>query len=107
LDWPIIINRSRWFVISSPPPICCHSFSFIGGIAKEYITKLGCEKYFLRDHILSTCGDALTENKKPYANSMIRTYPKYGTLAQLIPLLKQARHGEVADLTPAKFIWVF
>jgi len=41
-DW------SRWFVISSPPPICCPSFSFIGGVANEYITKLGCEKYFLR-----------------------------------------------------------
>ncbi len=31
-DW------SRWFAI------CCPSFSFIGGVAKEYITKLGCEK---------------------------------------------------------------
>jgi hypothetical protein len=41
-DW------SRWFVISSPSPICCPSFSFIGGVAKEYGTKLGCEKYFLR-----------------------------------------------------------
>jgi hypothetical protein len=41
-DW------SRWFAISSPPPICCPSFSFIGGVAKEYITILGCEKYFCR-----------------------------------------------------------
>ncbi len=39
-DW------SRWFAISSPLPICCPSFSFMGGVAKEYITKLGCEKYF-------------------------------------------------------------
>jgi hypothetical protein len=38
----------RWFVISSPPPICYPSFSFIGGVAKEYITTLGCEKYFCR-----------------------------------------------------------
>ncbi len=31
-DW------SRWFVISSsPPPICCPSFSLISGVAKEYI----------------------------------------------------------------------
>jgi hypothetical protein len=41
-DW------SRWFVINSPPPICCPSLSFIGGVAKEYITKLGLEKYFRR-----------------------------------------------------------
>jgi hypothetical protein len=31
----------------------------MGGIAEEYITKLGCEKYFHRIHILSTTGDAL------------------------------------------------
>jgi hypothetical protein len=30
------------------PPICYRNFSFIGGVAKEYITKLGCEKYFRR-----------------------------------------------------------
>jgi hypothetical protein len=32
---------------------------FMGGIAKEFITKLGCEKYFHKIHILSTSGDAL------------------------------------------------
>jgi hypothetical protein len=31
----------------------------MGGAAKEYITKLGCEKYFSQGHILSTDGDAL------------------------------------------------
>jgi hypothetical protein len=31
-----------------PSPICCPPFSFVGGVAEEYITKLGCEKYFLR-----------------------------------------------------------
>ncbi len=41
-------NWSRWFAISSLPPIRCPSFSFIAGVAKEYITKLGCEKYFSR-----------------------------------------------------------
>jgi len=41
-------DSSRWFATSSPPPICCPPFSFIGGVAKEYITKLGCEKYFRR-----------------------------------------------------------
>jgi hypothetical protein len=39
-----------WFAISSLPPICYPSFSFIGGVAKEYTTKLGCEKYFRRSH---------------------------------------------------------
>jgi hypothetical protein len=34
-------------------------FSFICGVAKEYITKLGCEKYFHHGHMLSTAGDAL------------------------------------------------
>jgi hypothetical protein len=39
--------------------ICCPSFSFMGGVAKEYITKLGCEIYFHYDDIVSTAGDAL------------------------------------------------
>jgi len=39
-DW------SRWFAISSPSPICCPGFSFTGGVVKECLTKLGCEKYF-------------------------------------------------------------
>jgi hypothetical protein len=38
-DW------SRWFVISSTPPICCLRVSVVmGGVAKSKITKLGCEK---------------------------------------------------------------
>jgi hypothetical protein len=43
-------DSSRWFAISSPSPICCPSFGFTGGIAKEYRTLLGCEKYFSRSH---------------------------------------------------------
>jgi hypothetical protein len=43
-DW------SRWFVISSPLPICGPSFRFMGGVAKEYITKLGCENIFSESH---------------------------------------------------------
>jgi len=43
-------DSSRWFAISSPSPICCPSFGFTGGIAKEYRTLLGCEKYFARSH---------------------------------------------------------
>jgi hypothetical protein len=41
-------DLSRWFAISIPPPIWCPGFGFVGGVAKEYITKLGCEKYFRR-----------------------------------------------------------
>ncbi len=52
-------DSSRWSAISCPPPICCLSFSFLGGVAKEYIPKLGCEKYFSQGHILSIGGDAL------------------------------------------------
>jgi hypothetical protein len=43
------------FAISIVPLlICCPSFSFIVGVAKESkTTKLGCEKYFLEGHVLS------------------------------------------------------
>jgi hypothetical protein len=43
-------NWSRWFgfLILVPWPICCPNFSFMGGVAKKEITKLGCEKYFWR-----------------------------------------------------------
>jgi hypothetical protein len=51
-DW------SRWFAISSPRPICSLCFSFMGGIAKQQITKLRFRKVFLQGHILSTTGDA-------------------------------------------------
>jgi hypothetical protein len=31
----------------------------MGGVVKEYITKLGCESCFAQGYILSTAGDAL------------------------------------------------
>jgi hypothetical protein len=35
----------------------------MGGVAKQYIIKLGCEKYFCRvTYILSTGGDALNSS---------------------------------------------
>ncbi len=37
--------------LSSLPPICCPNCSFMGGVAKEYITKLGCEFFFVGSHI--------------------------------------------------------
>jgi hypothetical protein len=57
-DW------SRWFAISSPHPLAVPSFSFMAGVAKEYITKLGCEKYFRRVTLPSTAGDALIPVKR-------------------------------------------
>jgi hypothetical protein len=47
-DWPIIMVGPGGLLFVVPQPICCPSFSFMGGVAKEYIIKLGCEKYFLR-----------------------------------------------------------
>jgi hypothetical protein len=42
-DWP------RSFVISIVPHLfAIPVFSFIGGVIKDYITELGCEKYLLR-----------------------------------------------------------
>jgi len=61
-DW------SRWFAISSPPPIRYPSFNFIGGVAEKYITKLGCEKYFLKGDILSATVKRLLEQTPPVLN---------------------------------------
>jgi hypothetical protein len=48
-----LLSVSDWFIMMIGPggllsPVCCPSLSFISGVAKEYITKLGCEKYFPR-----------------------------------------------------------
>ncbi len=48
-----MIRPGGLLLVRLPSPIYCPSFSFMGGVAKEYITKLGCEKY-LQGHILST-----------------------------------------------------
>jgi len=37
---------SRWFAISSLPPICSPSFSFMGEVGNKYITKLRSENLF-------------------------------------------------------------
>ncbi len=58
-DWHIIMIGPGGLLFNSPLPVCCATFSFIGGVAKEYITKLGCEKIFAQGHILSTVRDAL------------------------------------------------
>jgi hypothetical protein len=57
--------------ISGSPPICCQSFSYLDGVAKDYITKLGCEIYFSEGQILSTAGDALTNNVEEKKNSNV------------------------------------
>ncbi len=38
----------RWVAISRVLPICNHSFSFMGGVGKKEITKLGYEKHIWR-----------------------------------------------------------
>jgi hypothetical protein len=40
--------RAAGLLLVIPLPVFCPSFSFMGGVAKEYKTKLGCEKYFGR-----------------------------------------------------------
>jgi hypothetical protein len=46
--WKTIPNVVVNLLLVTPPPICYSSFNFMGGVAKEVITKLGCEKYFCR-----------------------------------------------------------
>jgi hypothetical protein len=42
------------------------------GLQKEYVTKLGCEKYLPEAHILSTTGDAL----RCLSNTIYRKFPQ-------------------------------
>jgi hypothetical protein len=53
-DW------SRWFASSSPPPLCCPSFSFMGGVAKKEITEWGCAKYFCRVTYWAWCSKSIS-----------------------------------------------
>jgi len=53
-DRPIIMIGPVGFTLRSSPPVCYPSFTFMGGVAKKYITKLGCEKIFSQGHILSS-----------------------------------------------------
>jgi hypothetical protein len=52
---------SRWFAISSSHVFAVPPFSFMGGVAKTWITELGCENIFAGCHIPSTGGDALSK----------------------------------------------
>jgi len=68
----------RWFAISTPPPIWCPSFGFMGGVAKEYITKLGCEKHFRRSH---------TEHRWRCSKNQIRALCEFRSCSYFICLL--------------------
>jgi hypothetical protein len=61
-DWPIIMigPGGLLLVVSHLFAVPDSSFSFMGRVGKKQITRLGCERYFLQVHILSTAGDALT-----------------------------------------------
>jgi len=43
-----MIRPDGLLLVGLPPLIYCPSFSFMGGVAEEYITKFGCEKHFGR-----------------------------------------------------------
>jgi hypothetical protein len=47
-DRSIIMIGPGGLLLVVPAPICCPSFILMDGVAKKYITKLGCEKYFWR-----------------------------------------------------------
>jgi hypothetical protein len=47
-DWPIIMICPSGLLLVVPHLFSLPISSFMGGVAKEYITKLGCEKYFHR-----------------------------------------------------------
>jgi len=61
-NWPIIMigPGGLLLVVSHLFAVPDSSFSLMGRVGKKQITRLGCEKYFLQVHILSTAGDALT-----------------------------------------------
>jgi hypothetical protein len=47
------------------------SVLWVGLQKSMYITKLGCEKYYHRGHILSTIGDALTHQIRNHEANII------------------------------------
>jgi hypothetical protein len=47
-DWPIIIIRPGGLLLVVPCLFAVPVSVLWVGVAKEYITKLGCENYFLR-----------------------------------------------------------
>jgi hypothetical protein len=44
----MMIGPSGLLLVVPHLPMCCLSFSFMGGVVKKYITKLGCETYFCK-----------------------------------------------------------
>ncbi len=59
-----LLSVSDWRIIMIGPggsrPCCYPSFSFMGGVARKQITKLGCKKIIVQGCILSTAGDVLS-----------------------------------------------
>jgi hypothetical protein len=51
-----------------PQPICCPSFSFMGGVAKEYITKLDVKNIFSGSHTEQSerCSKAISKNDRNF-----------------------------------------
>ncbi len=59
-DWPIIMIRPGGLLLVVPHLFAVPVSVLWVGLAKEYITKLGCEKYFHRvAYCALTAGEAL------------------------------------------------
>jgi len=75
-NWAIIMIGPCGLLLVVPPPICCLSFSFMGGVEQEYITKLGCEKKGSHTEHCWRCFKVLTNvgqllRKHPVINQVI------------------------------------
>jgi len=58
-DWPIIIIGPGGLLLVVPHLFAVPVLVLWVGLPKKYTTKLGCEKYVVQGHVLSTSGDAL------------------------------------------------
>jgi len=54
-DWPIIMIGPGGFLLIVPHPFPVPVSVLLVVLQKEYITKLGCEKYFRRSHTEQRC----------------------------------------------------
>jgi len=53
-----MIRPGGLLLVGLPPPIYCPSFSFMGGVAEEYRTKLGYENIFAGSHTEHPCSNS-------------------------------------------------
>jgi hypothetical protein len=58
-NWLESFDWSKWFAISSLPPTCSPSFSFMGGVGQKLVTKTWMWEIFCKVTYLSVGQDAL------------------------------------------------